>query len=103
MDDGCVFVHDASNRLRQIKTFGGSPVVVTDYRYNGLGFRTGWHYDANGSGTVDSSDPWYYFCDDEAWRLVATLRGSDARLRAPFRYPCAGQRSWDQPDRLPTG
>jgi hypothetical protein len=45
----------------------GSPAVVQEFRYNGLGHRIGWHYDTtrNGGGapdgTTDSYDPWYYF------------------------------------------
>jgi hypothetical protein len=41
-DDGqsYTYVWDAWNRPRQVKTRGMSPVLVAEYRYNGLSFRS---------------------------------------------------------------
>jgi RHS repeat-associated protein len=64
--------YDVWGRLREVKTLAGA--LVAEYRYNGLGYRTGWHYDADASGSVSTSDPWYYSVFDESWRAVATYR-----------------------------
>ncbi len=67
-----------------------------EYRYNGLGFRIGWHYDSTRSGggapdgVVDSSDPWYYWCYDDSWRQAATFRGSDGEPKEVFVPHAAG-------------
>ncbi|MDX2148689.1 MAG: hypothetical protein SFZ23_14340, partial [Planctomycetota bacterium] len=64
--------------------------LVAEYRYNGLGSRTGWHYDADADGTVESGspgdDPWYWFCNDEGWRIVATFRHTDAYPKERFVF-----------------
>jgi hypothetical protein len=55
-------------------------VLVAEYTYNGLGYRTGWHYDVDGDGTVEantagnSDDPWFHWVYDARWRQVATYR-----------------------------
>jgi hypothetical protein len=99
-DDGksYTYLYDPFGRLRFVKTRGGSPAIVAEYRYNGLNYRLGIHSDVTRSGggapdgTVDSNDPWYYSCFDERWREVGTVRGSDtilaypaARLNAPLQ------------------
>jgi len=90
-DDGkdYTYVYDAFGRLRQVKNRSDSSLVA-DYRYNGLSFRIGWHYDADADKDVDSSDPWYYFCYDDAWRIVATFRDDDADPKEVFVYHNAG-------------
>ena len=55
-----------------------------------LNFRIGWHYDTDTDGDVDSSDPWYHFAYDEAWRQVATFRGSDTAPKEVFVHHAAG-------------
>jgi RHS repeat-associated protein len=60
--------------------------VVAEYRYNGLGYRIGWHYDVNLSGGVTSADPWYYFAYDERWRIVATYLGEDPPTTPKERF-----------------
>jgi YD repeat-containing protein len=72
--------YDAFGRLVEVNTRGGSPQLVAEYRYNGLGYRIGWHYDVSDGndppapdGVVDSNDPWFHFCYDERWRIVATF------------------------------
>ena len=41
-------------------------------------------------GTVDSNDPWYFYCYDESWRAVATFRGSDTSPKTWQVYHAAG-------------
>ncbi len=90
-DDGedYTYVYDPWGRVRQVKNRSNSNLVA-EYRYNGLGFKTGWHYDANTSGAVDGSDPWYWFCYDEDWRMVATFRDTDSNPKEVFVHHNAG-------------
>jgi RHS repeat-associated protein len=85
---GYQYVYDAFNRLRKIEDKNGN--VLQEYRYNGLGYRIGWHYDADTSTSVTGSDPWYYFCYDGQWRLTATYRESDTSAKEQFYAHCAG-------------
>ncbi|MEX2217664.1 MAG: hypothetical protein WD749_02800 [Phycisphaerales bacterium] len=73
-DDGknYTYVYDAFGRLCQVLTRGGSPALVIEYRYNGLGYRIGDHYDVDADTDVDSNDEWYYHQYDERWRIIAT-------------------------------
>jgi RHS repeat-associated protein len=64
--------------------------VYAQYRYNGLGFRIGWRYDTSGNGYVDTNDPWYWFCHDDAWRIVATFRATDTYPKEVFVHHNAG-------------
>jgi hypothetical protein len=64
--------------------------LVAEYRYNGLGFRTGGHYDINNSGGTDGSDVWLWFCHDERWRVVATFRHTDSNPKEVFIHHNAG-------------
>jgi RHS repeat-associated protein len=91
-DDGkdYTYTYDAFGRLKQVKTRGGSPVLVTEYTYNGMNHRTSWHYDVDASGTTNGSDPTYSFCYDERWRVVATFRGSDSDPKERFVFHGAG-------------
>jgi RHS repeat-associated protein len=75
-DDGVTYdyVYDAWNRLRTVKTQAGA--TVAEYRYNGLNQRIGWHYDVDADNDVDSNDNWFYFLNDERWRIVASYRGN---------------------------
>jgi RHS repeat-associated protein len=89
-DDGqsYKYVWDAFGRLMTVKN--QSNAVVAEYRYNGLGYRISWHYDADVDNDVDSNDPTYYFCYDDRWRVVATLRGSDSDPKELFFHHNAG-------------
>lgn len=84
------YVYDVFGRLKTVKTRGGSPVTVSEYKYNGLGYRTGWHYDANNDSSVDGGDPWYWFFYDERWRVVAVYRGSDSDPKERVVHHSAG-------------
>jgi RHS repeat-associated protein len=77
-DDGkdYEFLYDAWGRLVEVQN--QSQQTVAEYSYNGLGYRTGWHYDVDGDGTVEANgsatpdDPWYHFAYDTSWRITAT-------------------------------
>ena len=71
-----------------MKTQGG--VLVAEYRYNGLGYRTGVHEDTDTDSDVDGSDLWYYSAYDERWRMVATYRSSDTDPKERFVHQQAG-------------
>jgi len=90
-DDGkdYTYVYDAWNRLRQIKNRSTS-AVVSEHQYYGNGFRAGEHYDSDVSGTVESSDKWFWFGYDERWRIVATYRDTDANPKERFVHHTAG-------------
>jgi RHS repeat-associated protein len=82
--------------LCEIKNRSSSDLVA-EYRYNGLGFRTGWHSDVTDDGTtgepdgvVDGDDPWFWFCYDESWRVVATFRDDDQHPKEVFVHHAAG-------------
>lgn len=100
------YVYDPFGRLRRIETLGFDPEteetvrkVIAEYRYNGLGFRTMWKYDANANGSLADSER-YYFAYDERWRVVATYRDTDSvntgslspqdRPKERFLYHAAG-------------
>ncbi|MDX2146598.1 MAG: RHS repeat-associated core domain-containing protein [Planctomycetota bacterium] len=87
------YTYDAFGRLVAVRNRSNS-ALVAEYRYNGLGFRTGWHYDADADGTVESGspgdDPWYWFCNDERWRIVATFRHTDSYPKERFVFHAAG-------------
>jgi RHS repeat-associated protein len=90
---GYDYIYDAFGRLVTIHKEGDPGVVYAQYRYNGLSFRIGWRYDTNGNGYVDESeedDPWYWFCYDDSWRIVATFRANDTYPKEVFVYHHAG-------------
>lgn len=86
------YVYDVFGRLVGVK--GGIPdenglPYVAQYRYNGLGFRIMWQYDADTDGTLEDSDR-YYFLYDERWRSLATYRDDDEDPKERFTYHNAG-------------
>lgn len=94
-DDGkdYFYVYDVFGRLAKVTLrFGfGSPTVVSEYRYNGLGFKIGWHYDVNASGGApNGSDPWYYFCYRPTWQIAAVFRDTDADPKEVYVQNAAG-------------
>ncbi|MFO0826743.1 MAG: RHS repeat-associated core domain-containing protein [Phycisphaerales bacterium] len=90
-DDGkdYAYVYDAWYRLRQIKN-RTSGNVVSEHTYYGNGFRAGEHYDSDASGTVDSSDKWFWFAYDERWRILGTYRDADSNPKERFLHHTAG-------------
>lgn len=91
IDDGkdYLYVYDGFGRLRQVKARPGGD-VVSEYRYNGLGFRIGWRSDTDFDGDVDGSDTWTYLCHDESWRIVASFIGAAADPKEVFVHHNAG-------------
>ncbi len=64
--------------MMQVSSRSGSPPpVVSNYRYNGLGFRIGWQYhqtaNAGGPGIV-AADPWYWLVYNDKWQQIAAYR-----------------------------
>ncbi|MBL8693274.1 MAG: hypothetical protein JNJ88_04180 [Planctomycetes bacterium] len=90
-DDGKEYKYewDAFNRLVKIRDRGDN-ALVEEFRYNGLGFRIGWHADFDSDGDVDSSDPWRYPVYDPAWRMLALYRGTETTPREEFVPQLAG-------------
>ncbi|MFO0826742.1 MAG: RHS repeat-associated core domain-containing protein [Phycisphaerales bacterium] len=90
-DDGkdYAYVYDAWYRLRQIKN-RTSGAVVSEHQYYGNGFRAGERYDSDASGTVDSSDKWFWFAYDERWRILGTYRDADSSPKERFLHHTAG-------------
>ncbi|HEX2836850.1 MAG TPA: RHS repeat-associated core domain-containing protein, partial [Phycisphaerales bacterium] len=86
------YTYDVFGRLVEVRTQGSA--LVAEYRYNGLGFRTGWHYDTDGDGTVESAsgsdDSQYWYLYDQQWRPIATFRQSDTDPKERFVFHCAG-------------
>ena len=46
---------------------------------NGLGYRIGYHFDYDGSGDVDGSDPVSRFVSDDRWRIRGHVPGQQQR------------------------
>jgi len=97
-DDGrhYTYEYDAFGRLRRVVN-RDTDDLVAEYRYNGLGFRTGWHSDVTDDGTtgdpdgvVDGDDPWFWFCYDESWRIVAVFRAEDEDPKEVYVHHNAG-------------
>lgn len=97
-DDGkdYTYKYDVWGRLREVWTRGMSPVLKSEFRYNGLGYRIGWHYDVASSGgggpdgVVNSDDPWFFWMHDERWRQIALFRADDDDPKERFVYHAAG-------------
>ncbi len=93
-DDGedYKYIYDVWGRLRKVTD--RSDNLVAEYTYNGLGHRTGWHYDADADSTVEantsgnSDDPWYHWVYDDNWRQVAIYR--------VLHYNAGGGWTWDE-------
>jgi RHS repeat-associated protein len=83
------YKYDAFGRLTEVRS-RTTTALIAEYRSNGLGFRTGWHYDATKDSTVNASDPWYWFCNDTRWRPIATFRDTDADPKERVIFHAAG-------------
>lgn len=89
------YTYDAFGRLVSV-TDRATPTAnkISEYKYNGLGFRTGWHYDTDADGTVETGtpgdDPWYWLCYDTKWRVVGTYRHTDDEPKERFIHNNAG-------------
>ncbi|MEX2217214.1 MAG: RHS repeat-associated core domain-containing protein, partial [Phycisphaerales bacterium] len=71
--EGYTYIYDAFGRLRKVLVdIGGTTYDVVEHRYNGLGYRIGYHYDVDTDVDVDDDDPWYWHAYDERWRIIGT-------------------------------
>ncbi len=59
--------------------------MVSEYRYNALGYRIAWHYDVTSAsspfgpdGSVNDTDPWYFFAYNERWQKWGVIRGTSS-------------------------
>jgi RHS repeat-associated protein len=62
---------------------------IAEYRYNGLGQRIMWRYDANANETVASTERYYYMYDDR-WRVMGVFRDEDAAPKESYVSHAAG-------------
>jgi RHS repeat-associated protein len=81
------YVYDAFGRMVEVKN--QSNTTLAKYRYNGLGYRIMWQYDANSNGSLATSER-YYFAYDERWRMLMTYRDQDSNPKERFVYHAAG-------------
>ncbi|HEX2837179.1 MAG TPA: RHS repeat-associated core domain-containing protein, partial [Phycisphaerales bacterium] len=93
VDDGAsyLYTYDVFGRLVLVTDRASpTPNTIAEYRYNGLGYRIGWHYDADTDSDVDGSDPWYYLTYNERWQEVATTRAGDSNPKQRVVHNRAG-------------
>jgi RHS repeat-associated protein len=84
------YVYDAFGRMVEYRSkVSDSITALARYRYNGLGHRIGWQYDADASSTLTTSEQFYSVFDNR-WRIVATLRAGDTNPKEAFAYHAAG-------------
>jgi hypothetical protein len=76
--------------LVKVTDRAGTPKTIAEYRYNGLGFRTGTKTDTNADGLTDVSDPWYHLTYNERWQHVASFRDTDADPKERYVHNAAG-------------
>ncbi len=90
-DDGksYTYEYDAFGRLVRLRN-RSTAALVAEYAYYGNWNRASEKYDTDGDGDVDGSDLTYHFAYDDAWRLVATFRGSDSQPKEQFLPHLAG-------------
>ncbi|MEQ9617524.1 MAG: RHS repeat-associated core domain-containing protein, partial [Phycisphaerales bacterium] len=95
------YVYDVWGRLVEILNRNDDS-ILEEFEYNGLGYRTSWHYDVDGDTSVESNgdDPWFYFAYDENWRIVMTFQESDSAPKESFVYHSPGRRGMGASDRL---
>ena len=94
-DDGedYEFVWDVFGRLRAVYVRATNPAksqLVSEYRYNGLGYLVARHQDTDADGDVDVSDVTFETVYDERWRGVATYRAGDDSPKELFLHHAAG-------------
>jgi RHS repeat-associated protein len=82
-----LYKYDAFGRLVEVSS--KTPAAVTRYRYNGLGHRTMWQYDADADEDLTDGER-FYFAYDERWRIIQTYRDADAEAKERFVYHAAG-------------
>lgn len=85
------FVYDVFGRLVEAQgpEVDEVPTYIAKYRYNGLGFRIMWQYDADTDATLENGER-YYFLYDEEWRPLATYRDQDTDPKERYVYHNSG-------------
>jgi RHS repeat-associated protein len=67
-----------------------SSALVSEYKYNALGYRIRWTYDTDADGDVDASDQTYNLTYNERWQQVAVFRGTDSSPKERYVHHAAG-------------
>ena len=78
-DDGekYKFVYDVLGRLVEIRN-RTTDDLLSEYKYNGLGYRTGERIDTDEDGVLEIAETsWRYFIYDARWRLVEVYEDTD--------------------------
>lgn len=99
-DDGenYTYTYDVLGRLVEIRNRTTND-LLSQYRYNGLGYRTGERIDTDADGVLESGeDDWRYFIYDARWRLVEVYEDSDDANPLEGLCPPRGGvgRGWDR-------
>jgi RHS repeat-associated protein len=88
-DEHYEYEYDAFGRLRFVKDTDDQS-VVSEYTYNGLGYRVGVHQDTDTDGDVDANDAWRRNVYDDRWRIVGVYENSLAYWDELFVHHNAG-------------
>ena len=83
---GYRYIYDAWNRLVKTQSQPSTGVVVTEYRYNGLGHRIGWKARFN-TGLTYANNLWRYFQYNEKWQQVGMYLGTSSASGAVSSNP----------------
>jgi RHS repeat-associated protein len=78
-DDGenYKFVYDVLGRMVEIRNRITND-LLSQYKYNGLGYRSGERIDTDGDGIIEvGENDWEYFIYDAQWRLIGVYQDSD--------------------------
>lgn len=78
-DDGenYTYTYDVLGRLVEIRNRTTND-LLSQYKYNGLGYRTGERIDSDADGVLETGEnDWRYFIYDARWRLIEVYEDSD--------------------------
>ena len=78
-DDGEDYAYEYDVLGRLVKIFNSSTSdLISEYRYNGLGYRIGERIDTDADGVLETAETnWRYFIYDPRWRLVEVYEDTD--------------------------
>jgi hypothetical protein len=83
------YEYDAFGRMRKVRN-RTNDALVSEYKYNALGYRIRWTYDTDADGDVDASDQTYNLTYNERWQQVAVFRGTDANPKERYVHHAGG-------------
>ena len=83
---GYRYTYDAWNRLVKTQSQPSTGVVVTEYRYNGLGHRIAWKARFD-TGQTYANNKWRYFQYNEKWQQVGMYLGTTSASGAVGSNP----------------